>query len=51
MKCVITNPERLPQASTNLSKAFSDLYNNSPDFRERVRQNLIKRGAIKDSSH
>lgn len=47
MKCIITNPERLSQASTNLSKAFSNLYNNSPDFRERVRQDLIKRGVIK----
>lgn len=51
MKCIITNPERLPQASINLAKAFSDLYNNSPDFRKRVKQDLIKRGAIKDSSH
>lgn len=47
MKCVIVNPERLPQASTNLAKAFFDLYNNNPDFRERIRQDLIKRGVIK----
>lgn len=47
MKCVIVNPERLPQASANLAKTFSQIYNTDPDFRERVRQDLIKRGFIK----
>lgn len=51
MKAIIVNPERLPQASINLAKAFSDLYNNDPDFRERVRQDLIREGVIKGNIH
>lgn len=47
MKCVIINPERLQQASTNLAKTFSQIYNTDADFRERIRQDLIKKGVIK----
>lgn len=47
MKCVIVNPERIPAAEEKLADAFIDLINTSPDFRRRVIQKLIDKGAIK----
>lgn len=47
MKCVIVNPERIPAAGEAIAKDFSNSINNDPAFRQRVIQDLIKRGFIK----
>lgn len=43
MEVVITNPERLKQASINLTKGFCNLVNTDPEFRKQIEKGIKRR--------
>lgn len=43
MEVVIVNPERLEQASINMTKGFCHLINTDPEFRKQIEKDIQKK--------